>query len=300
VLRSRPSSLARRSVSPSAFALLLLFVVTVAAGCGDAADAPDYAARVGDQYLRPAEVTAALDPLPPGADSVAARRQVIRQWTNEALLYREAQRRGLADDSAVSARLEASRRSVLVNALIGRLYDEASASPSSEAMRTYFERHRKALRLSQPHVRVRHLSTAAADDARAARRRLREALQQPGAADTAWTTLTRRYADDSSRARRLASGLHTEPSLFSRQPAAAERLTSLEKGELAPIFQAGERFHVLQLVERVPTGTLPEFAWVEDEIRRRLVLRHRKQTYARQVERLRSQARADGVLKGGP
>ncbi|PSQ81566.1 MAG: peptidyl-prolyl cis-trans isomerase, partial [Bacteroidetes bacterium QS_1_65_9] len=224
--------------------------------------------------------------LPAGADSAAARRQVIRQWTTEALLYREAQRRGLADDSAVSARLEASRRSVLVNALVGRLYDEAADTFSTEAMRTYYQRHRQALRLTEPYVRVRHLSTAAAADAETARRRLRRAggQQQQDTADT-------------SRARRLAERLRAEPSLFADQPGVGEQLAALDPGEPAPVFRAGGRFHVLQLVERVPAGTVPEFAWVKDEIRRRLLLRRRKQTYARQVERLRSQARASGALE---
>ncbi|PSQ78981.1 MAG: hypothetical protein BRD37_01720 [Bacteroidetes bacterium QH_8_67_23] len=288
-----------RGASVRLLALLAVAAAVAGMGCGDAPEAPDHVARVGEQHLRPAEVRAALASLPAGADSAAARRQVIRQWTTEALLYREAQRRGLADDSAVSARLEASRRSVLVNALVGRLYDEAADTFSTEAMRTYYQRHRQALRLTEPYVRVRHLSTAAAADAETARRRLRRAggQQQQDTADTTWAALTRRYAADTSRARRLAERLRAEPSLFADQPGVGEQLAALDPGEPAPVFRAGGRFHVLQLVERVPAGTVPEFAWVKDEIRRRLLLRRRKQTYARQVERLRSQARASGALE---
>jgi len=146
VLGSRfPPFAQHRGASARLLALLAVAAAVAGMGCGDAPEAPDHVARVGEQHLRPAEVRAALASLPAGADSAAARRQVIRQWTTEALLYREAQRRGLADDSAVSARLEASRRSVLVNALVGRLYDEAADTFSTEAMRTYYQRHRQAL-----------------------------------------------------------------------------------------------------------------------------------------------------------
>jgi hypothetical protein len=50
-------------------------------------------------------------------------------------------------------------------------------------------------------------------------------------------------------------------------------------------------------IERVPAGTPPEFAWVKDDIRRRLVLWRRKQMYARHVERFRNQARSNGTLE---
>jgi hypothetical protein len=52
-------------------------------------------------------------------------------------------------------------------------------------------------------------------------------------------------------------------------------------------------------IERVPAGTPPEFAWVKDDIRRRLVLWRRKQMYARHVERLRNQPRSNGALEEG-
>jgi hypothetical protein len=51
-------------------------------------------------------------------------------------------------------------------------------------------------------------------------------------------------------------------------------------------------FHVVQLVERIPARTIPEPAWIEDELVRRLVIQGRKQLYARQVQRLRNEALA--------
>lgn len=287
------------SLSSSLTALLLgLLTVLGTTGCSNGPDTPEYVARVGNQYLQPDELSSALENLPAGTDSTAARRQVIRQWTTQALLYREAQRRGLANDPDVQKRLQESRQSVLVNALLGRLYEEMPDEPSPEAVQTYFERHREALRFSVPHVRVRHLQTQNADTARAVLRRLREALPDSSAADSVWNVLSQRYAADTARAQRLATDFHAEPSLFSHLPAAAEHLAALDAGQWAPVFEAGGRHHVLQLIERVPAGTLPKLAWVEDEVRQRLVLQRRKQTYTRQVERLRNQARSSGELEG--
>ena len=295
-----PSSAAHPVVVPFRFLRLLPLCVLLLlslAHCGERTDAPEHVARVGDQYLRPNELHEALQQLPAEMDSTAARHQVIRQWTTTALLYQEAQRRGLANDSAVKKRLEESRRSVLVNALLGEFYDEMPDTSSTEAMRNYFERHRKALRYSVPHVRVRHLSTRREAEARTAHQRLQQAIQA-GNADSVWTTLVRRYASDTAYAHRLADDFSPEPNLFSNVSGVTERLEQMEKNELAPVFEAGDGFHVLQLIERVPAGTVPEFEWVEDEIRQRLLLQRRKQMYARQVERLRNQARSSGELEG--
>ena len=267
------------------------------AGCRDRATAPEYVARVGEQYLRPSQLREALQNVPAGMDSAAARRQIIGQWTTGALLYREAQQRGLADDPGVKERLEKSRQSVLVNALLGQFYDELPEEADSGAVRAYFQRHREALRFAQPHVRVRHLATAGAAEARAARRRLQLATQR-GGADTAWAALIPRYAADTARARRLANEYLPEQPLFADLPAASERLARLDDRQLAPVFEAGGRYHLLQLVDRAPAGTLPEFEWVEDEVRQRFLLQRRKQMYARQVERLRNQARSSGELEG--
>jgi hypothetical protein len=76
-----------------------------------------------------------------------------------------------------------------------------------------------------------------------------------------------------------------------------DELSNLREGAVAPVTQDNGRYHVLQLVRRLPEGSDPELRWVEAEIRRRLQIRSRKQTYAREVQRLRNRAKANGLLE---
>ena len=262
--------------------------------CGEEPAAAPYVARVGEERLTEADIKAALAALPAGRDTADARQQFVEQWVVRALLYREARRRGLQNDSAVQEQLAQSRRSVLTSALLSQLYEEAPA-PSRTELQTYYDEHQEQLRLRDPFVRVRHLATADAGEAEAVRQALTEADQR-AATDSLWPGLARQYAADPAQAEALASNYVAEPQLFAGRPALRAALVGLSPGEVAPVVEAAGQFHVLQLAERVPAGTVPELDWIEGEVRERLLRQMRKQMVARQVQRLRNEAASRDAL----
>ena len=253
-------------------------------------------ARVGDQYLTREEVDALLEAVPAGQDSAAVQEQFVRQWTTQALLYWEAERRGLGNNPDVQRRLRENERSVLVSALLDELYREASEPAEPAAIQSYFEQHQEQLRLREPFVRVRYLAAASADEAGEARQQIQQAA--PATADSLWQALVRRFATDAEAALALSGTHYPEQRLFARQPALQEALSGLEPGEAAPVLAQGDSlFYVLQLVDRVPAGTVPELAWVEGELQQHLAIETRKQMLERQVQRLRNEALAREELE---
>lgn len=281
----------RRRVCPYSLAMTsvaVLLLLTV--GCRSEPAAPDFVARVGSAYLTRSELDEMLAALPPRQDSVEARGQVVEQWVTNQLLYQEALERGLDEDPEVQRQLEASRQSVLVSALILKLYEESPATPAPSELQAYFERNKEQLRLLEPFVRVRYLATHNADDAAAARRALQqapEALQ-----DSVFQALIRRHATDEQVSRTLAETYVAESRLFTNHPPLREALARLRPSQIAPVIAIGSTHHVLQLIDRVPAGTIPEPAWIEEELTRRVLIGSRKQLYARQVQRLRTEALA--------
>ena len=264
-------------------------------GCQQEAPAPDFVARLDGQYLTQEEVSEALAALPVPTDSTEARQQIIEQWVTNQLLYQEALRRDLTQDPAERRLLEENERSVLVSALISRLYEEDPAAPSAAELQAYFERHKEQLRLREPYLRVRYLATADAEDAAAVREELASA---PDAArDSVWTAAVQQHADDVQDALQLSSNFYPESRLFAAHPALREVVSGLTAGQTGPVFESDGRHHVLQLVARVPAGTVPELSWIEDELRHRLTIQSRKQMYARQVQRLRNEALAREELE---
>ena len=264
-------------------------------GCESKQPPASYIARVGDHYLQQEDLNRMLDGMGPVPDSTQAREQVIGQWIENTLLLREAERLNLAEDPEVKRRLQEQRQNALVTALKNRIYEDIDQAPTEQEVRTYFERHRKQLTLREPYVRVRHLTTTHKDSAQNARQRLLGAREAD--IDSVWAELSRRYAERPARARQMADRFLPESQLFTQQPYVRDELSALREGEVAPVIRDNNRFHVLQLVGRAEEGSTPKLTWVEGEIRRRLRIRHRKQMYAREVQRLRNRAKADNLIE---
>jgi len=269
---------------------MLLFAI----GCQSEEPEGDYAARVGSYTLTTAELDSALQGFTALQDTSEARQQIIEQWVTRTLLLREALRTNLDQSPAVRERLEERRRSVLVTALTNRMYERAEVEPSASEIRDYFARHREQLVLREPYVRVRHLTTPRQTAADSARRALQSA---ESVGDSLWTAITRQHAQSPGQARDLAGQYLPESRFAGRLPYVADALGELDAGELSPVVQDDSLYHVLQLVDRVSEGSEPQLEWVEPQIRRRLRTRARKQMYAREVQRLRNQAKAQNELE---
>ena len=250
-------------------------------------------ARVGAYQLTNAELDSALQGFAGRNDTSEARKQIIEQWVTRTLLLREALRTNLDREPSVQRRIEEQRRSVLVTALTNRLYEQAELRPSDAEIRDYFARHREQLRLREPYVRIRHLVAAQESEAEAAR----EALQTArSVSDSLWTTILQRYSTAPRRSETPSDRYRPESRLFARLPYVRDELSELRAGQISRVVRDDSLYHVLQVVDRKPVGSTPQVEWVEPQIRRRLRSRARKQMYAREVQRLRNEAKAQNEL----
>lgn len=263
--------------------------------CGQPPADENYVARVGPSTLGEAELKASLENLPDRLDSAEARKQFIEQWVTTELLYQEALRTDLRSDPDVQQRLLESERSVLVDALISRLYEQEPPTILKTEIRNYFERYRERLRLREPFVRVRYLTTSSESDADEVHNLIQSASFE-AVADSLWPEVARQYGDDVEGAISLASNFFPESRLFTDQPVLREQVMRLQPGQTAPLLEDEGLWHVLQVAGRVPAGTLPELPWIESDIHRRLALDARKQMYERQVQRLRTEALSRNTL----
>lgn len=270
--------------------ILALACTLLLTSCDEEERPADYVARVGNSFLLEEELQRDLANLPARQDSAEARQQIVERWVTNEVLFQEAERRGLRQEVEVQRMLEDSERSVLVNALLSRLYDESATAPSSTEMQSYYERHKEQLRLRESFVRIRYLPTTTRDEAEAARRSIQQS--DASARDSVWSELMDQYAVDPSFAAEISSNFYPESRLFAGKPALREALAGLTEGQIAPIVEADSAFHIIQLAERAAARTVPEPAWIEDELARRLIIQSRKQLYARQVQRLRNEALA--------
>lgn len=282
-----------RSARAAFWAVCALLCVAFAA-C-DREPAPEhYAARVGSAYLTEAELRDALTLLPAGADSAEARQQLLEEWVTNEVLSQEALSRGLREKPEVERVLRENEQSVLIAALIDELLDEQNGITFAE-VGGYFEANEERFRLREPFVRVRYLRAASRDSAQVAREALQQAVRA-NAVDSLWPGIAMRFAEDAAASSALADQYVPVSDLFANTPALAERAGVMGPNEIAPVLEADGAFHVIQLVARAEEGTLPELAWVEADVRRRVAVQRRKQSIGRQVQRLRTEAQARGAL----
>ena len=268
--------------------IILLVAITLACfpGCRSSEEPEPVVARVDNAELLERDLQAALENIPNALASVEARQQLIDQWVDSELLYQEALRRNIAAQDDVQQRLEESERAVLIDAMVSRLMEESSSEIRQSEIMAYYERHKEQLRLREPFVRVRYLYATDPDSVRTAY----DILHQASEADSVFVQLAARFSEDHSMSLSLASSFLPEGRLFTEQPAVAEAVSRLAPGRTANVFTFDDRYHLVQLADRAPTGSIPEIGWVEDVVRRQLAMNSRKQMYKRQIQRLRMEA----------
>lgn len=279
--------------------LLLGLVLLSSIGCQKKPPPPNVVVRVGQAYLTRDELTRALQLLPIQMDSTEASQQVIEQWITNQLLYQEALRRGLRNDPEVQRLLGENERSVLISALLEQLYQEEASAESQlnpDEVQAYYERYKEQFRLREPYLRVHYLHTTRAQEAQTVHQVLRETKT---VSDSLWEALVDRYAENPEEARLLASRYVPATRLFTAVVLTPlrEALQRLRNGELAPLIEIDGHYHVLQLVDRLPAGTIPELRWIYNEVAQQVRIQARKQIYARLVQRLRNEARVRGDLE---
>jgi hypothetical protein len=270
--------------------LLAALCLLVLAGCSrESVDEDLYVARVGDALLTQAQVRTALSAMPAGIDSAMARDQIIEQWVSSHLLAAEARRRGLLEDEDVMRQLEDNERNVLGAALLERIYDEEAASFSRAEMEAFFDRNR-----------VRYIDAATAEDAEAARQAFRQfaALADDASRDSVFAIAVRNFARDTTASLALGRTYVPQSRLARQLPGSPWAVvTQMGAGEISPVLIAADSTYlVVQLVDRVPAGAEPRLEWVADDLRRQMAIQTRKQTVAREVQRLRTEAEARGEL----
>ncbi len=269
---------------------VLLALGLYVASCKQEHSDVEYIARVGDRLLTKDDLGPLFEVFPIGQDSTEALRQIAEEWVKNELVAQEAIRRGLRNDAEVRRLLEENERSILVSTLVSRLYTEESLDPSEEEIEAYYAQNVDQLALREDYVRVRYLSNADLGLAEQARLMLRDATVE-GKADSLWSSLVERYADDKDASFMLSSKFYPRSILF---PSAQlhDMVSRLNLNQISPVLEEQGLYHFVQVAERRGAGEIPELAWIKDELKQRLTIEARKQMLARQVQRLRTEALA--------
>ena len=265
-------------------------------GCSGSGGERPYVVHIGNDYLYRADVERALEHVPDGAGRQAAFDEYVDQWITTTLLAQEARSMGIDRDDAVQSIIADNERAVLATAAIERMYDEDVAAPSEQQLMSYFYGASESLKLREDYVQVRYLRSQHPDSATSARRLLQRAMRG-GAVDSLWRVIASRYSVDARTSIELAETFVPESAVLLDLPEVRSALEVLRPGQIAPVVEADAAWHVVQLADRAPVGTVPEPSWIQTELNRRVTLQLRKEAFARRVQRLRTEAEGRNAIR---
>ncbi len=272
----------------------LLLAAALLSGCRPQSQSADFVARVGNAMLLQSDLDTALEGIHAGLDTAYAKAQVINQWVENELLYQEALRLKLGLSEPVRQQLRDAERAVLIDALVAPLYAESCNNLTEQDLAAYYETYKERLSTLEPYVLVQFIEAVRRDSALTVQRLMRGAADED--AMTLFDSLLLRYAIDPELSRSLASNYWPESRLFTGRPRVRQAMQALTPSGDGRVFAADSLHFYLRVADRLPTGTVPELAWVEEQVRMHCAIDLRKQLYDRLVQRLRAEAVTRGTL----
>lgn len=212
--------------------------------------APDVAAQIGEQEVRYSEFEEYMERTADDSDGVLGSdvlSQLFDQFLDEKVLVRMA-----ADRKLLPAGKGGPRE-----AMDALLRDLEKSEPTDQEVAAWYEAHRQEF-VRPERVRLRQILT---EDRAAAEKALQEISDGADFGEVA-----QRLSRDPSAS---TGGYQGELSRDNLPPAFADVIFSLEPGEVSKVVPADYGFHVFQVLEHLPAGSVP-LEEARDEIRERL------------------------------
>ncbi len=268
----------------------LLFVLLFGSACQESPKTNDYLARVGDRKLTQLDFDVSFGATLIHQDSSEILQQIVEGWIKDELLAQEAVRQGLRNDSEVQRLLDENERQILVSALLNQFYQQNPPEPTDEEIEAYYAQYAEQLALKSDYFRVRYLAASAFDQAEQVRTLLQDATVA-NRADSLWPSIVEEYAIAPDVSIMLSRQFYPKAMLFS-SARLKNVVDQLAENQISAIIEEDNAYHIVQLAESKPAGTIPQLSWIRDELKQRLTIDARKQMIARQVQRLRTEALA--------
>lgn len=247
-----------------------------------------YVARVDAAELSPADLAAVSDTTTGGRQQARA---YVNDWIITELLYQEAVRRGLADGEDVRRQVEAAKHRLAISALLDKELggNDTLMAPES-AVRAYFDTSAATFALREDVVSASYALFSERDAANTFRSLvLRGAL---------WAEVLQQVRKDSATRSQLLQV--ADHQFFTRTTLYPEELwklaRSMRKDETSFVVKTNAGYCVLQVHGIKRQGETPEFAYVRDEARTRLLIGLRRARYEQFLRDLRSRHAVEVLL----
>ena len=259
--------------------LVAILVLAACAGCRREEEHKPTIARVGEAVLMPGDLVAVRDSL---WHSPGALREYVTSWVSSELLYQEAVRRGLAENEQMERRIRLLRRQLAVQALLDEvLVTTDTAVISDDAVAALYASGGSAFLLREDVANLSFALFADRDAANTFRSRiLRGAAWLEAVAAAQQDTLTR------TQMLQVATRQYfTRTNLYPEELWKLAR--TLPRDEISFVVKTAAGYYVIAVHSFRQQGEMPELEYCRNEIRDRLLIEQRRQSFERLLTALR-------------
>ena len=212
----------------------------------------------------------------------------INEWVVSELLYQEAQRRGMADTDQLRKQLEATRKRLAVEALLDKeVYGGGTDNVADEDVAAAFKKNLSSFTLREDVARVSYALFSERDEAN----QFRASILRGSSWDDALAACQR----DSVHGRELRAVARnqyfTQATLFPDELWKLAR--TLPREEVSYVVKTAAGYYVLTVHSIKHVGETPEFEYVKNEVRERLLIERRRARYEQLVSDLRTRHKVE-------
>lgn len=231
--------------------LIALFLINFS-GCREETEDIDYVARVNNSYLTRDELAFLVDTT---FTSEARKNEIITKWIYRELLYQQAEKEGILKSKEFTRSISQSERELAGAFLLSNLFQNESVDIKSDEIKVYYDKNPGEFRLP---FEAFILNTAEFIDED-------KAIQfRSMAVESDWTKALKQFNSDQSIISQKSTQLYLT---YELNPAPLARLVHLLYPlEISIAISTKPGYYsVVQLIEKLPAGSVPAFEYVKQE-----------------------------------
>ncbi len=277
-------------------AAIMALCALLLSGCARERSHSQAVARIDGTELTAADLAATCDTTGPGR---ARARTYINDWIIRQMLYMESVRRGIADGDEVRRQVVEARMQLAIAAFLDKELDlRDSARIPEEAVKASFDSSAAAYALNEDVVAINAVLFSERDAANTFRSRVLRG--------TAWDEAVRQTRADSAAQKQLQQVIRhqyfTHGSLYPEELWKVARMLGINA--VSFVVRTDNGYYVLQGLGVKHQGEIPDFAYVRDDVRNRMLVRLRRARYDQLLRDLRAkhtvEIRFDSTFAGIP
>ncbi|MGD8305487.1 MAG: peptidylprolyl isomerase [Ignavibacteria bacterium] len=255
--------------------LVLFISAIVLFGCKDEPKRTGFIARVDDSYLSAEELNDLVDT---NSATALHKNEVIRNWINSEILFKEATKEGILEEHEYKALIEESKRDLAGSILLNKYSSSKIINVEQKELLNYYESHRNDFKLIQDSYLLNIIYFNNRDRAIEFRALL---------LDSDWEKSMNVFYNDSTIIKSDHKIFLRESDIYSEM--VLRIVKRLHPLEISIVISESEGYYtVVQVLAKYLKDSIPEFEIIKQSVKERYIAEKRKELIETYIKNLYS------------